>query len=95
MLANKLMLHIQELQNFLFWNFKMVLTDFGLHCNWPGLQIPFTSFLYTSNFSEKFLYTEAYKKPNGESVLQDHLVSFMLTITERKLFTPQNYQKKS
>jgi hypothetical protein len=65
MVANKLMLHIQELQNFLFWKFKMVLIDLGLHCNWPGLQIPFTSFLHTSNFSEKFLHTEAYKKPNG------------------------------
>jgi len=73
----------------------MVLIDLGLHCNWPDLQIRFTSFLHTSNFSGKFLPTATYKKPNRESALQDHLVSFMLTVTERNLFTPQNYQKKS
>jgi len=72
----------------------MVLNDLGLHCNWPGLQIPFTSFLHTSNFSENFLSTEAYKKPNGESVLQDHLVSFMLTVIERNLSIHRTTRKK-
>ena len=87
------MVHIQEMQNFLFWNFKIALIDLGLHCNLPGLQIPCAYFLHTCIFSEKFLHTEAYKKPNGESILQ-YQVSFMLTVTERILFTPKNYQKK-
>jgi len=79
MLANKLMLHVQELQNLLFWNYKMVLIDLGLHCNWLGLQIPFTSFLHTSNFSEKFLHIKAYKKiSQKEPTRCDRVVEFII-----------------